>query len=293
MDNDEIIRVEIKGKEHQSIPLLSVAETFKELNYTIDKSYLVLSGKDKLSKSDRQLYKIVARDIRSGSVMADLVILISPLAQTALAFQSVASGLSVKDIWELTKNSFKFLKVIAELRNKGEKTTVIQHDNPLALSIVNQGGNVIINAGDNVSRNAMRTEQHIKNLAKNVDETNISSISALDYSNDGILLTPKENKLFNPSTFIDKNPIDIIGKIFRLDVESKTGRLRILEGIYQGEYPFQIIGNQQIAFYISALGVTSSKLIALKEIIKHTTGDETLAGVQLIDIVSDMGRLFE
>lgn len=293
MDNDEIIRVEIKGKEHQSIPLLSVAETFKELNYTIDKSYLVLSGKDKLSKSDRQLYKIVARDIRSGSVMADLVILIPPLAQTALAFQSVASGLSVKDIWELTKNSFKFLKVIAELRNKGEKTTVIQHDNPLALSIVNQGGNVIINAGDNVSRNAVRTEQHIKNLAKNVDETNISSISALDYSNDGILLTPKENKLFNPSTFIDKNPIDIIGKIFRLDVESKTGRLRILEGIYQGEYPFQIIGNQQIAFYISALGVASSKLIALKEIIKHSTGDETLAGVQLIDIVSDMGRLFE
>lgn len=291
--NDEIVKVEIKGKNNQPIPLLSVADAFRELNHTIDKSYLTLSGKDKLFKSDREAYKIVAKDIKSGSITADLLIIVPPLIQTAFAFHSMTSGLTVKDVWGLTKNSFKFLKVIAELRNKGEKSTIVQHDNPFALSFVNQGGTVIINVGDTVSRNATRTEQHIKNLAKTVDERNVSSISALDYSNDGIILTPKENKIFNPSTFVEKTPIELIGKIFRLDVETRTGRLRVLEGKYTGEYSFQIIGNQQIASYIFALGEKLSKLTALKEIIKHPTGDETLAGFHLIEIISEGRRLFE
>ena len=291
--NNETVKLEIKGKDEQPIPLLSVADAFKELNHAIDKSYLTLSGKNKLSKTDMEAYKIVARDIKSGSVTADLLIIVPPLIQTAFAFHSMTSGLTVKDVWELTKNSFKFLKVIAELRNKGEKPTIVQHDNPFALSFVNQGGSVIINVGDTVSRNATRSEQHIKNLAKTVDEKNVSSITALDYSNDGIILTPKENKLFNPSTFVDKTPIELIGKIFRLDVETKTGRLRILEGEYKGEYSFQIIGRQQITSYILALGEKLSKLTALKEIIKHPTGDETLAGFHLIEIISEGRRLFE
>lgn len=291
--NNETVKLEIKGKDEQPIPLLSVADAFKELNHAIDKSYLTLSGKNKLSKTDREAYKIVARDIKSGSVTADLLIIVPPLIQTAFAFHSMTSGLTVKDVWELTKNSFKFLKVIAELRNKGEKPTIVQHDNSFALSFVNQGGSVIINVGDTVSRNATRSEQHIKNLAKTVDERNVSSISALDYSNDGIILTPKENKIFNPSTFVEKTPIELIGKIFRLDVETRTGRLRVLEGEYKGEYSFQIIGNQQIVSYILALGEKLSKLTALKEIIKHPTGDETLAGFHLIEITSDGGRLFE
>lgn len=293
MDANDVIKLEIKGKDNRPISLLAVAETFKEFNHAIDKSYLLLSGKEKISKGDRELYKIVASDIKSGSVIADLVIIVPPLVQTALAFHSMTSGLTVKNIWDLTKNSFKFLKIIAELRNKGEKPSIVQHHNPYAFSFVNQGGTMIINVGDVVSRNAIRAEQHIKNLAKIVDEKNVSSITALDYSNDGIILTPKENKIFNPSTFVDKTPIELVGKIFRLDVETRTGRLRILEGEYKGEYSFQIIGNQQIVSYILALGEKFSKLTVLKEIIKHPTGDETLAGFQVIDIAIGGGRLFE
>lgn len=293
MGANDVIKFEIKGKDDQLIPILAVAEAFKEFNHTIDKSYLSLSGKEKISKGDRELYKILTGDIKSGSVLADLVIIVPPLVQTALAFHTITSGTTVKNIWELTKNSFKFLKVISELRNKGEKTSIVQHNNPYAFSFVNQGGTMIINVGDVVSRNAIRSEQHIKNLAKTVDEKNISSISALDYSTDGIVLTPKENKLFNPETFVDKTPIEVIGKIYRLDVETKTGRLRVQEGGYKGEYSFQIIGKQQIALYIYALGQQFSKLTVLKEIIRHPTGDETLAGFQIIDIASEGGRLFE
>lgn len=293
MDNDEIIKVIIKGKDNEAVPLLSVTEALKEFHHTIDKSYLSLTGKEKLYKSDRERYKIVASDIRTGSITADLVIVLPPAVQAALAFQTVTTGLTVKTVWELTKTSFSFLKAIAELRHKGTKPSIVQHDNPHGLNIISQGGNVTINVGDLVSHNALRSESNIKNLARIVDERSISSFSALDNVKDGIILTPKENKIFNPETFIDKIPIEIIGKIYRLDVETKTGRLRVLEGEYKGEYSFQIIGKQQIASYIHALGHKSSKVTALKEIIKHPTGEETLAGFQVVDIASEGGRLFE
>lgn len=141
-------------------------------------------------------------------------------------------------------------------------------------------------SGPLVQSNASFSEPHIKNLAKISDDKNVAIFSALDQSNDGIILTPKENKLFNPETIIDKNPIAIIGKIFRLDVESKTGKMRVLQGEYQGEYSFKIVGNQKIYAYIHAMEIEreSSNLTALKEIVKHPTGDETLAGFHLIDI---------
>ena len=231
MSDNDFITVKIKGKENQPIPLLYVADAFKELNHAIDKSYLSISKKKKLSKSDREHYKILAEDIKSGSVIADLLIIVPPVVQTAFAFQVASTGLSVKNIWELTINSFNFLKVIAELRHNGQSPKIIQHQNPYSLNIVNFG---TIEIGDIVYNNALRSEQNIKNLARIVDEKNVSSFSALDQSNNGIVLTPKENKLFNPATFIDKNPIDIIAKLFRLDVETKSGRLRVLEGEYQG-----------------------------------------------------------
>jgi len=145
---------------------------------------------------------------------------------------------------------------------------------------------------DIVSHNAIRSESTIKNLARIIDEKRISSFTALDNVKEGIILTPKENKIFNPETFVDKTSIEVIGKIYRLDVETKIGRLRVLEGEYKGEYSFQIIGKQQIVSYIHALGQQSSKVTALKEIIKHPTGEETLAGFQVIDIASEGNRLF-
>lgn len=292
MDNDEIINVIIKGKDNEAVPLLSVTEAFKEFHHTIDKSYLSLTGKEKLYKSDRDRYKIIASDIRTGSIIADLAIVLPPAVQATFFFQAVTSGLTVKNVWELTTKSFTFLKAIAELRHKGTKPTIVQHDNPHGFNIVNQGNNVTINVGDLVSHNAYRSESNIKNLARIVDEKSISSFSALDNVKDGIILTPKENKIFNPETFIDRTSIEVMAKIYRLDVETKTGRLRVLEGEYRGEYSFQIIGKQQIASYIHALGQQSSKVTALKEIIKHPTGEETLSGFQVIDIASGDGRLF-
>lgn len=293
MNSNEIISVIIQGRNNEAVPLLSAIEAFKEFHSTIDKSYLTFTGKNKLYKSDRDQYKIIAHDLKTGSVIADLAIVLPPLAQATLAFHDASSVLNVKNVWELAKKSFSFLKKIAELRHEGQKPTIVQHHNPYGLNIVAQGDNITINVGDIVANNAVRSESNIKNLARLVDRENIDSFSALDSLNDGIVLTPKENKIFNPATFLDKSSIEIFGKVFRLDVETKSGRLRVLDGEYKGEYSFQIVGRQRVANYIFALGQHSSKMTALKEIIKHPTGEETIAGFHIIDISGESGTLYD
>ncbi len=77
---------------------------------------------------------------------------------------------------------------------------------------------------------AAQTVKKFKNhLGDNFDIERATGGKEDKHRNDGIILTSKENKIFNPSTFVDKTPIELVGKIFRLDIETRTGRLRILE----------------------------------------------------------------
>lgn len=295
MADQEVIQLEIKGKNNQPVPLLSAVEALREFHYTVDKSFVAVAGKDKIFKRDRESYKIVANNLRTGSIFAELVIVfIPPMLQGALAFEAVASDLSIRNIWDLTKNSFNFLKALAESKHKGRNASVTQHANPygLNLNISGDGNTIILNVGEKVVQTASRSEQHIKKLAGIVGKGNIDVFKALDSNKEGILLTPRENRLFNPQTFIDKNAIELNAKIFRLDVEGKNGRLRVIDEQFRGEYSFNIIGNQQIAYYINALGAESTQLTVLKEIIKHPTGEETLAGFQVVGIASATGDLF-
>jgi len=290
--SDYPIQLVVKGTNGKVMPLLSVAEAFKEFHHTIDKAYTSISGKDKLTKSDRKLYKVLATDIKSGSIVADLLIVLPPMMQSA--FNWYSTGLSVKELWNLITNSFKLSKILAELKQQGKKPTIAPHHNPFGLdvNIINYGDNVNIIVGDIVNRNTLRSEPHIKNLAKIVDEENITQISALDSKNNGIVLTSKENKLFNPEIFIDKTPFEFQGKIFKLDVEARRGRLRIMEGEHNGEeYSFQITGRQNMGLYVDALKEPYSIIIALKEMVRHSTGVETLHGFQLIGI-SNGSKLF-
>lgn len=147
MNESGIISVIIKGAPEKPVPLLSVADAFKEFHQVVDKSYLSISGKTKLSKGDRELYKIFATNIKSGSVIAELLITVPPLMQSAFHFHSTGL-LNPAGLWELTKNSFKFLKTVASGKSNGQKITIAQHNSPYGFNMVNQeGGNVTINVG--------------------------------------------------------------------------------------------------------------------------------------------------
>lgn len=281
--NDYPLQLILKEANNKIIPLWSLAEALKEFHHIVDKAYISMSGKDKLTKTERKIYKILATNIKKGSTVIDLLIVLPILMQ--VTFNWYSTGLTVKELWDLVTNSFKLLKIIAEVKQQGKRTIITTHKSPFTFNIINHGDNVNISIGDILNKVTLKNEPHIKNLAKVVDEENISYISVLDQKEKGIILTSRENKLFNPETFIDKSPFEFKGKIFKLDIESRKGRLRVLEGDYRGEeYSFQIIGRQNMEVYVDALKEPYSIIIALKEMIRHASGIETLQGFQLINI---------
>ncbi|MCJ7502296.1 MAG: hypothetical protein MUP80_04460 [Acidobacteriia bacterium] len=107
----------------------------------------------------------------------------------------------------------------------------------------------------------------------------------LDNKKEGIHLLPADNNLFNPTTVIEDKALEVSAKIFRLDVESRTGRLRTLEAEPQAEYPFQIIGRQSLHPYVLALEQDRTGLRVLREIVRHPTGAEIVHGFHLLGVL--------
>ncbi|MFX0199178.1 MAG: hypothetical protein ACFFCW_23900 [Candidatus Hodarchaeota archaeon] len=123
----------------------------------------------------------------------------------------------------------------------------------------------------------------------------VDKVSLKDIEEDGILITEKEKTLFNPDTTITEETETILVKIFRLDVESKKGRLRITDGMEPRDISFQIIGDQALGPYIDALKSDQVKVNILKEMALSITGKPYLKRILIVGLPgnkSDQGNLF-
>jgi hypothetical protein len=267
----------------EGIPILKLTQALREFHSTVDKGYLSILGKERVTRLDRTFYRLTATKISSGSFYSDIQIIV-PAAQFALGF--VPAGIAPSHVWEVVKSAFGFLKIIASMRKEGKepKVQLMTSADPTNLVVMGSQNNIEVN--HIVFNAAAQAESHVKSLAKLVDGDHISSLSALDEKNEGIKLLPADNDLFNPTTVIDDAPLELSAKIFRLDVESRAGRLRTLEAENQREYPFQIIGRQSLHPYVLALEKERSKLSALREIVRHPTGAEVVHGFQLLGVIS-------
>ena len=109
-------------------------------------------------------------------------------------------------------------------------------------------------------------------------------------------ITEEEKRLFNPETTISEDTETIVVKIYRLDVESKKGKLYILEGMEPKDSPFQIIGDQAIGPYIDALKTDQIKVNILREMAGSLTGKPYLKRVLLVAFPGtrpSQGQLFK
>jgi len=276
------ITFQVDGPEFlEGVPVLKVIEALREFHSTVDKSYLAIIGKAKLTRTDRIYYKLTATKIGISSFHTDINIIV-PVAQVALGFVPVGIGLS--HVWDVAKNAFSFLKTLASFRRTGQEPRVEITASRDASQLVVVGSNNNITVNQVVYEAANRSESNIKSLAQLVDGQHIQSISALDEREDGIKLLPPDNDLFNPQTSMDNRPLKLSAKIFRLDVESRTGRLRTLGTQPEGIYAFTIVGKQPLHPYVLALESAQSTVTALREIVVHPTGLEVVSAYHVLEV---------
>lgn len=275
------IKFEMDGPEfEEGIPVLKLTEALREFHSTVDKGYVSIIGKERVSRLDRSVYKLTATRVFSGSFHSEIQIIV-PAAPLVLGF---AAGLTPSQVWEVAKGAFNFLKAVASMRREGNEPSIeiMGSNDPTRMLVLGNGNKIEVN---HVVYNAAgEGERHIKSLAKLVDGKHISTLSALDGRSEGIELHPADNDLFNPTTVVEDSPLQLSAKIFRLDVVSRSGRLKMVEPRGIVEYPFKIIGHQKLHPYILALEQEMSYLRVLREVVRHPTGLDIVHGFHLLSI---------
>lgn len=267
---DQIITFKIEGPTiREEYPLYEVIHILEDFHSILDHSYLVLAGKNRMTHTERQYFKILSTRAKAGSLIHDLK-LVSEVAEPLLPFipQLTSSG-----IWQSAKAAFDFLKFVASLHRDGKKHEVSAPDNK-GIMIVNSPGIKSIEITQNVYQIAESSRDSYKTLSGRTDEERIRSISAMDNKNSGIMITSDEKELFNPKTKIEEEPVEISGRIFDFNIDKLSGKFRVAEkqAIKTQDYNFSLLGNQDFIPYVIAMTKEQIRMRCLLEVEKHPTG---------------------
>ncbi len=279
---DEIVTLTIDGPViKEPYPLHEVIAILDDFHSIVDQSYIVLSGKSRLTKSERLNYRILASRPRTGSYIQDLQILYD-IAEPLLP---LVPQLASSDIWKSAKAAYDFLKAVINLRRKGKEPTVSAPNNE-GIVVVSAQGSQPITIHQNIFKIADRSEEHYKRITGHIEKGRIDKISAIDPKKEGISLSEEEKELFNPETKLEDTPIDILGNIFDFNKEKLSGKIRVLQGqpIPARDYNFDLVKGQDPIGYILAMTKELVSMRCLPEVAIHTTGARVIARLQSISI---------
>lgn len=279
-DNKQPLYYEIIGPQvsKDRIPLYELTGTLKEYLNIVDRSYLTVTGNKRLSRKERDKYKIVAYNFKPGSLHIDLAIELYELVQQVFPFMLPAGAAG---LWSIAKQSYDFVKLVTELRFKGEEPS-IKEDNSVNSFIIGDNNTIVVNP--TISINADKIEESVTKIAGFINPGAIDQVTLQDPANEGISITEEEKTLFHPETTISDDAETITADIYRLDIESRKGKLHILEGMEPKDIGFQIIGDQSIGPYIDALKSARVKIKALREEAISLTGKQFLKRLLLTGI---------
>ncbi len=265
------------------IPLPLALSALSNFQSIVDKSYLVISDKNRMTPSERERFYIRATEFRSGSLLTYFDIILHGV-QLGLP---LVSSLGPQNIWDLTRDSFNMLKLVCEGVRGGE---VPKYQ-------FNNGGNVNVSIGGNhfhfhphVYQAAKSSLSNYQNLTHLLDKEKLSEISAGSRSGalNDIHLTESDRNIFDVPTKMQKETIELDCEIFNFDKYKNTGRLSVsMEGqaIPNGNYNFAIIGGQDSISYIYALLRTQIRLNCLVEDFVSPFGEVSIHKLHIVDVV--------
>ena len=280
----ELITFDMRGPIlEKDIPLDIALSALSSFQNIIDKSYLALSNSQRIGKKIRKEFRITFTEIKKGSLIADLelVLVTATWIQTTMPF---ITNLTPNDIWNLTKNAFNYLKFVLESINKGKLPTYNQTGDGMLL--VNNGEvNVTINQNTyNVGRESYGDYQEMAALT----DCGVESVSfTAKRESDGIEINKSNSAIFYPKTEVLPKSVHLTCEIFDFNKYKKGGKITVLPGqaIPQGEYNFELVGDQDIASYIESMLKTEVTLNCLYEIGPNPFGISNILKLQVVNIV--------
>ncbi|MGE5391130.1 MAG: hypothetical protein ACM3PE_08725 [Deltaproteobacteria bacterium] len=244
------LTLKISGHEmNNGYNLYYVCRILSDFHSIIDKSYLTLSNKSKMSEKERQILNLRLISVNEGSFSADLALHVLATTQMALPFIVSLNPIS---IWEIVKQSYEYLKFVLEGFHAGESISIEGGENN-TISVINGGTNNNIIVFPQSRDLAIAAFSDYQNLLSNIGEgKGVDNVFIFNKKNNtNMLMDSNDKDLFDPPTKLNEDIIEIRAEIYRVDGHSLTGRLKVIstpeQDIVAGsEYTYELENQRDI-----------------------------------------------
>ncbi|BES70021.1 hypothetical protein RE428_10390 [Marinobacter nanhaiticus D15-8W] len=247
--------------------------------------YKGVTGKSRLSKNDRELYKLIAEDVQSGSLLVYLGALFSGVQQTLPFLPS----LSPEDMWEYTKASAAFLYDVYKAAHEGKSVTLHQEGENTAVVTEGNENTVHVYHGP-VYQIATQIITGFRTLDDALEEDNVKEITlGSKYEKEPAIKMPfGEKGLYYPPVSVDEEPKTINCDIFDFNKYDRIGKLRVSESqqLPEGNYKFKVIGRQEVEDYILSMTEKQVEIHCLVEYENDPLRETRIGSLLIIDVAA-------
>lgn len=253
------------------------------LQQFFDGIYKGATGKGRISKTDRERYKVLAQEIKQGCLLVEFGAFYSGIQNVLPLYSNLTTG----DFWTDAKSTAQFLYDIYKNAHAGNTLQVSQGDD---------GVSVVVNGDDNqttvytgpVYQFATPILQGLRTLDDALDEDAVHAIElGSKHENHPILnMSSSEKGLYYAPITVDQTPKVLMCDIFDFNKYDKVGKMLVQEGqaIPEGKYRFKVVGSQTVEDFILSMTHKLVTVNCLTEIENDPLKGEKIGQILITDI---------
>ena len=264
----------------KGIPVHLLTASLSDFQALLDKTYLGLTQRKRLSRDDRARYYLLAKDITHGSAETEVGVILTGV-QTAFPF---FSALGPTGVWEYAKQTFDFLNLIYSAMKAGNQPTYSWSGDNSQFQVNTGTQTNIYNAP--VYNIGQMSVINYQSLTKPISEHAVDYVT-FGAPNTGVIrLDSKTAEVFSLPSQVETTPLRLKCEIFDFNKFENIGKLYIYpdETVKEGDYRFEVIGNQDVSLFIEAMLRKQVVVTALREIAPNPFSPEKIVRFQVISV---------
>lgn len=264
----------------EGIPVHIMVDSLSHVQGILDKAYLGLIDKKRLTREERSKYYLLSQRVVRGSLLSDLGVIYSGI-QTVLPLVGV---LGPTGIWEYAKETYEFIKFVFE-SVKNDKQINYTWNAKNSVLHVNNGTQTQTFNGP-VYNIANLSINHYQGLNSHLEESKVTELQLGRTECREIAMSLSDRGLFDFPSKIEDAIHKIKGEIFDFNKFENAGKLHVFAGqsIPEGDYRFVLIGKQDVVAYIQAMLRQAVMISCLQEVSHNPISGDKIVCLQVVSV---------
>jgi hypothetical protein len=235
-----------------------VAAGLTGLQHFFDDTYRALTAKERISKQDRQNFRVLISRYEESSFITFLGAVYSGLQPSLPFFYSFTPS----ELWDYTTTAYEFLKLVFGLAHEKASFSISQDGEG---NVAVQSGETTNNFYGPVFQIGTQIIGGLRDFDNLLEEDEVKHISLGRPTTEDVRLTLDEKGLFFPPTTVDENPIRLSCDIYDFNKYENEGRAHIGtdQPIPEGNYKFKNIGSRAVEEFILSMTEVEVRLHCL------------------------------